>query len=264
LVSERKETGDRAQHEKVMGRQLFAVLVSCLVAAAVLGGQQRAAAKTGTIKGRVRLSGKPPGNEVIRMGMDPMCAKVYAGKRPVDEVVVVTSAAGGLANVFVKLEGSFPSTPVPAQPVVVDQRGCFYTPRMVGARVGQLLRIRNSDNLLHNVHSQTAKANVFNVAQPIAGMQYDFRLKDEEMLSLKCDVHRWMTAFVGVVSHPYFAVSDLTGAFEIDNVPAGTYTIQAWHERYGPVRQAARSGPGAATTVDFTYSGTEKPATRPY
>jgi carboxypeptidase family protein len=246
-----------------MRRQLLVVFAVCLLVSAVPGADERAAGNTGTIKGLVRLSGKPPGNVVIHMGMDPMCAKMYAGKRPVDEVVVVTSAAGGLANVFVKLEGSFPSAPVPTQPVVVDQRGCFYVPRMLGARVGQVLRIKNSDNLLHNVHSQTTKSNMFNVAQPISGMQYDIRLKDEEILQLKCDVHRWMTAFVGVVNHPYFAVSDLTGAFEINNVPAGTYTIQAWHERYGPVRQTVRVGPGAATAVNFAYTGTEKPSTGP-
>ena len=208
----------------------------------------------------MHLGGKPPGNVVIRMGMDPMCSKINAGKRPVDEVVVVTSAAGGLGNVFVKLVGSFPAMPVPAQPVVIDQRGCFYVPRMIGARVGQVLRIKNSDNLLHNVHSLTAKSNAFNVGQPMAGMQYDFRLKDEEMLHVKCDVHRWMTAFVGVVNHPYFAVSDMTGAFEIDNVPAGTYTIQAWHERYGPVKQTVRVTAGGTATVQFNYTGAEQPS----
>lgn len=246
-----------------MSRQLLVVFAVCLLASAVPGAEQRAAGNTGKIKGSVRLNGKPPGNVVIRMGMDPMCAKMYAGKRPVDEVVVVTSAAGGLANVFVKLEGRFPPTAVPSQPVVVDQRGCFYVPRMLGARIGQVLRIKNSDNLLHNVHSQTTGSNTFNVGQPLMGMQYDFRLKNEEILHLKCDVHRWMTAFVGVVNHPYFAVSDLTGAFEIDNVPTGTYTIQGWHERYGPIRQAVRVGPGAATTINFTYTGVEKPSTGP-
>ena len=242
-----------------MTRHLFVVFAACLFALAVPGAAQRATGSTGTIKGRVRLSGKAPGNVVIRMGMDPMCAKVYAGKRAVDEVVV-TSDAGGLANAFVKLEGSFPKTPVPSQPVVLDQRGCFYVPRVMGARVGQVLRIKNSDNWLHNVHSQTAKSNSFNVGQPQAGIQYDFRLKDEEMLHLTCDVHRWMNAFVGVVNHPYFDTSDSAGAFEIDNVPVGTHRIQAWHERYGSLSQTVRVTAGATATVNFSYTGAEKPA----
>jgi plastocyanin len=213
-----------------------------------------AQARTGTIKGRISVSGKAPGNPVIRMGMDPMCARINAGKRVVDEVVVA-SADGSLANAFVKLEGSFPGTPVPTEPVTIDQRGCIYGPRVVGARVGQLLRVRNGDNLLHNVHSISTAANGFNVAQPIAGMQYDFRLKDQEILKLKCDVHRWMVAYVDVVSHPYFAVSGGDGSFTINGAPAGKQTLSAWHERFGVLKQTADVKPGATTTVTFTYTG---------
>jgi plastocyanin len=212
----------------------------------------------GTVKGHVRLNGKLPGNPVIRMGMDPMCARINAGKRVIQETVVA-SVDGSLANVFIKLEGSFPQSPVPAEPVAIDQRGCIYLPRMVGARVGQTLQVKNSDELLHNVHSLSARNNQFNVSEPKAGMVQSFRLKDEEMLHIKCDVHSWMTTYVGIVAHPYFAVSNSAGTFEIANVPAGTHTIQAWHERYGPVTQTVRVRPGATTTVDFMYTGSEPP-----
>jgi hypothetical protein len=218
----------------------------------------QAAAATGTLKGRIRVTGKVPGNTVIRMGMDPMCARQYVGKRPVDEVVV-TSDDGGLMNAFVKLDGSFSKTPIPAQPVLVDQSGCFYRPRVVGARVGQLLRIKNSDNLMHNVHSSSSPRNGFNFGQPQAGISSDFRLKDEEMLKLGCDVHRWMTAWVGVVDHPYFAVSGADGSFVISNVPAGRRKISVWHERFGALTKAVDVKQGGATTVDFVYTGAEKP-----
>jgi len=221
-------------------------------------GTAAAPANVGTIKGRIRLTGKPPGNPVIRMRVDPMCAKVNAGKLVVQETVV-TSADGGLADVFVRVQGSFSSTPVPAEPVTIDQRACIYTPRVVGARVGQTLQVRNSDRLLHNVHTLSAGTNSFNIGQPLAGMVYQFQLKDEEiMLRLKCDVHRWMTAFVGVVSHPYFAVSRSDGTFEIDNVPVGTHTVQAWQERYGPLTQPVRVRRGATAPVTFAYTGAEK------
>jgi hypothetical protein len=118
------------------------------------------AASGGTIVGHVRVNGTPPGNPVLRMGMDPACAAFAAGKRVPDQIVVVTPD-GSLANVFAKLEGSFPAVPVPSQPVVVDQRACMYTPRVVGARVGQVLEIRNSDPVLHNVNSSTLHGNSF-------------------------------------------------------------------------------------------------------
>jgi hypothetical protein len=217
--------------------------------------------RVGTVKGRVRLTGKSPGNAVIRMGVDPMCGRMNAGKQVVQEQVVV-SADGGLANAFVRLQGSFPRTAAPTQAVAIDQRACFYLPRVVGAQVGQALQVRNSDPMLHNVHSLSVRSNAFNVGQPSAGMVYTFQLKDEEvMLQLKCDVHRWMTAYIGVVSHPYFAVSGTGGTFEISNVPVGTYTVQTWHERYGSLTRPVRVTAGATAIVDVPYTGEEKPPT---
>ena len=245
------------------GRVVFR-LAGCLLATVAAAGRHDTAAAAqaaarGAIKGHVRLMGKAPGNPIIRMGMDPMCAKINAGKRVIQETVV-TSTDGGLANVFVKLQGTFPQTPVPTTPVSVDQHGCVYSPRVVGARVGQMLQVRNGDELMHNVHGLSVGGNGFNVSEPKAGMVQQFRLKDEEiMLKVKCDVHSWMVAFVGVVSHPYFAVSSDTGTFEIDNVPAGTYTVQAWHERYGLLTQSVRVKAGVPTTIDFSYTGSEKP-----
>src|SRR6266850_6950933 len=115
----------------------------------MFAGLAAAQSNTGTIKGRITLSGKPPGNPVIRMGRDPMCAKVNTGKQVIQETVLTRN--GGLANVFVRLQGNFPQTSVPTQPVTIDQKGCIYLPRVVGIRVGQTLQIKNSDDWLHNV-----------------------------------------------------------------------------------------------------------------
>jgi plastocyanin len=217
-------------------------------------------AKTGAIEGRVRLTGKSPGNVVIRMGLDPGCVAINERRRVIQEEVM-TSPDGGLANVFVKLQGEFPKTPVPTEPVVIDQRGCVYLPRIVGARVGQTLEVRNSDQLLHNVHSRSSGSNSFNVGQPQAGVVSRFRLNEEPgLLRLACDVHRWMTAYVGVVSHPYFAVTSDDGTFRISGVPPGTYTIQAWHERYGDLSETVHVAPGGTAAVAFAYEGTEAPA----
>jgi plastocyanin len=237
-------------------RRLVVLIAVCLI----FVHEASAQANTGTIKGHVRLTGKLPGNPVIRMGMDPMCSRMNAGKRILQEFVVAT-AEGNLGNVFVHLQGNVPQTPVSTQPVMIDQKGCVFLPRVVGVRVGQTLQIKNSDSFLHNAHGLSGKDNSFNVGQPTAGNVFNFKPKAEEvMLHLKCDIHNWMNAYVGIVTNPYFAVSDTMGAFEIDKVPAGTYMLQAWHERYGPVTRSVTVKAGAATTVDFAYTGNEKPA----
>jgi hypothetical protein len=244
----------RARWLPVITRYLIAVALA--TSSAVPAAAQTAA--RGTIKGHVKLTGKLPGNPVVRTAADPMCSKVRAGKRLVQETVAA-NLQGDLANVFVKLDGSFPQTPPPAAPVMIDQVGCVYVPRVIGVQAGQTLQIRNSDALLHNLHSSsTVKDNNFNVGQPIAGIVSQFHLKaDDEMVKLRCDVHSWMTSYVGVVNHPYFAVSSPAGSFEIANVPPGSYTVKAWHEKYGPTTQTVRVRAGQVTTVDFSYASGE-------
>jgi len=223
-------------------------LISCLIIAAV-GGQ----GGRGTIKGTVVARGKVPGNSIIRMGVDPKCAQLNEGTRVLQPVYAAT-IDNHLGNVFVRVIGSFPSTPVPKEPVVIDQRKCVYGPRVVGMRLGQTLQVRNDDQLLHNVHSSSAVGNSFNIAQPIAGMVYSFTPKSEEvMVKIGCDVHRWMTAYVGVVTNPYFAVSGADGSFEIPDVPAGKYTLEAWHEQLGVITSAVIVKSGTTAQEGLTY-----------
>jgi hypothetical protein len=250
------ETKEQLVNTRLVGSG-FALLVAIAAGGGPCGLARAQGPWGGTIKGRVHLSGKLPGNPVIRMGMDPMCTKINAGKRVVQETVVVTQD-GSLANVFVQLMGAFPATAMPTEAVTIDQEGCVYRPRVVGVRVGQPLLVRNSDDLMHNVHSLSAGRNGFSFSQPKAGMVRQVGLKDEEtMLRLTCDIHRWMVAYIGIVSHPYFAVTDKAGTFEIGSVPLGSYSIQAWHERYGRLSQPVRVRSGAVATIDFTYTGNE-------
>ena len=221
---------------------------------AVIGAAVAGQSPTGTIKGHIVLTGKAPGNPIIRMGVDPKCSALNAGHRVIQESAMVT-ADGSVANVFVRLDGTFPKTAVPTDPVVIDQRACVYRPRVIGMRVGQTLQLRNDDDLLHNVHSSSAVGNSFNIGQPKAGIVFTFTPRAEEvMLPLGCDVHRWMTAYIGIVSHPYFSVSGPDGTFTIGKVPAGTYTMKTWHERFGELSRKVTVKPGATTTIDFAYT----------
>src|SRR5438105_14137262 len=156
-----------------MVRRLVVSIAVCLILVTE-ASEASAQANTGTIKGRVRLTGKLPGNPVIRMGMDPMCSRMNAGKRILQEYVVAT-VDGSVGNVFLRVQGNVPQTPVPTQPAVVDQRGCVFTPRVVGVRVGQVLQIKNSDSFLHNAHGLSGKDNSFNIGQPAAGNVYPFK-----------------------------------------------------------------------------------------
>lgn len=208
----------------------------------------------GSIAGRAVLVGKSPGNRVIRMGMDPKCALITEGKIVTDEIVVA-SPDGGLANVFAYLDGDIPPLPPSPEPVRIDQLGCVYAPHVVGVQVGQTVEILNSDDLLHNLHASSGAGNGFNVGQPQAGMVYRFQPKVAEiMMRLGCDVHRWMTNYIGIVDHPYFAVTANDGSFAIADIPAGTYTIRGWHEAYGEVDQTIEVRTGETTTVSFQYS----------
>jgi plastocyanin len=209
-------------------------------------------AKSGTITGRIVFEGTPPPNPPIRMDSDPVCLRANAGAATAETFLVDD---GGLENVFVYLkdglDGYYFDTP--ATPVVLDQKGCRYVPHVLGLQVGQPLEITNSDNTLHNVHAVASVNQEFNVGQALAGMKNTKRFTAPEvMVPLKCDVHGWMSAFLGVVAHPYFSVSANGGKFELKNVPPGTYTIEAWHEKLG--KQTQRVTLGEKESKDLTFS----------
>ena len=247
-----------------MSSRLLTVASACIAALFFTGSQGATltaqGGATGTISGHIRLMSAAPTNPIVRMGADPQCSRAAGGKRLTQDIVL-RSADGGLANAFVNVQGTFPPTPAPAQPVALNQQACMFTPRVVGARIGQTLQITNSDATAHNLHALSTKGNDFNTSQPLKGMVYKFPLKaNDVMMRVKCDIHSWMIAYVGVVANPYFAVSAADGAFTIARVPAGRHTIQVWHEQYGRLMQTVEVKAGQTAAVDFSYTGKEKPS----
>jgi plastocyanin len=205
----------------------------------------------GAITGVVTLQGTPPPNPSINMSSDPYCMTFGAATMP---VFVVSD--GGLENVFVYVKEGLGTLkfPAPATPVVLDQKGCAYSPRVFGIQVGQPLDIVNSDETLHNVHALPMNNREFNRGQPLKGLKSTTTFTAPEvMLPFKCDVHKWMNAWVGVLEHPFYAVSGKGGAFTIAGLPPGTYTIEAWHEKLGTQTQQITIGAKESKTLSFVF-----------
>lgn len=206
----------------------------------------------GTVSGKVAFTGTPPARSKLAMDADPVCASAHPSPVMSEEVIV---SNGGLENVFIWVDGA-PTKPAPTTPAVIDQKGCQYHPHVLGVQVGQPLQILNSDQTLHNVHGMPKKNTAFNFAMPKFVKKKDTKFDSAEvMVGVKCDVHPWMNSYVGVVDHPYFAVSGADGAFKIADVPPGEYTVKAWHEKLGEKDGKVKVDEGGTATVDFSYAG---------
>lgn len=234
---------------------------SLLLAVALVAPEALAAG--GAIEGKVIFTGTPRRNPLIQMGADPNCLTINAGKKVVNKLVDLHRDKT-IGNVFVHLVGDLPAGAPPAEPALIVQEGCIYHPRVLGAVVGQTLRVRNDDATLHNIHSLSEVGNDFNVGQPKAGMEFDHTLKKGEvMMRIKCDVHPWMTGWLGVKTHPYFAVTGDAGTFRIEGVPPGTHTLQAWQERLGTVDREVDVKDGETVTVELAFGPPEAAAASP-
>jgi plastocyanin len=211
-------------------------------------------ATAATLRGTVKFAGKRPPAKVISMDAEEACQKLH--DKPVYAPEIVAARDGSLSNVFVYVKTGLEDKKFEAsnQAVVLDQRGCMFVPRVVALRVGQTLTVKNSDPVSHNVHPLPRNNYEWNQQQSpqAADLQRRFA-RPEVMIPVKCNVHSWMRSNIGVVDHPYFAVTDARGEFEWKTMPPGEYTIAAWHEVLGEHEEKVSLGAGALEKVSFTF-----------
>ena len=213
----------------------------------------------GTITGKVSYDGALPALKKIDMSGDQNCAAA-AGDKTADDLLV---ADGKLANVFVYLKGGPTdkfSFPTPSDAVVLDQQGCRYHPRVLGIQTNQTFKVTNSDKTTHNIHPSPTKNQEWNQMQAQGAPAIEKKFpKPETLIPVKCNQHPWMKANVGVLAHPYFAVSAMDGSYTIKNVPPGTYTLVFWHETLKEQTQQITIAAKESKTQDIIYKAGATP-----
>jgi len=212
-------------------------------------------ATAATVTGKVVFkNGKPRANR-LRMDADAACAALHG--QPVFSDEVVINDNGTLRYVFVYVKsglGNY-SFPAPKEPAVLDQHGCLYTPHVIGVQTNQDVKILNSDQTTHNIHPVPSVNREWNTSMPPGAEPLIKSFPREELLiPVKCNVHPWMKSYIGVLKHPFFAVTGADGSFTIKGLPPGDYTIAAWQEKFGTVEQKVTVGAKETKSVDFTIS----------
>lgn len=212
-------------------------------------------ATAGSITGKVTFTGTAPEPEPISMEAEPTCQEQYPDGAFTE--TVVANDNGTLQNVFVYVKEGLGDLrfPVSTEGVVLDQQGCRYHPHVFGVQAGQEFIIRNSDGILHNIHPMPSINRPFNLGQPVKMDTKRTFDKVEVMIPIECDVHEWMSGYVGVLDNPYYSVTGNDGSFSLPNLPPGTYTVVAWHEEYGEQTMEVTIGDKESKEIEFTFTG---------
>jgi plastocyanin len=213
-------------------------------------------ATAGAITGRVLFVGAAPVMQTIDMSSNPSCVEEHKSRPPVHAQTIVVNPNHTLRNAFVWIKDGLPAahwTP-PAQTVELAQNGCVYEPHVAGIMVGQTLEIVNDDPINHNVHANTKINQPWNIAQaPKAEHKFRKFASPEVLFAMTCSVHPWMNSYIGVVPHPFFAVTGDDGAFTLRGVPPGTYTIEVVQEKLGKKEGTLTLPASGTASIDFTY-----------
>ncbi|HXR16915.1 MAG TPA: carboxypeptidase regulatory-like domain-containing protein [Terriglobales bacterium] len=205
------------------------------------------------VKGVVKFEGVPPKGKPISMAADPSCAKQHSGL--VTTLDVATDSKGGLQNVLVFISDGLGDRTFdpPKEPVVITQKGCLYEPRVMAVQANQPIEVVNDDPTSHNIHPTPANNREWNKAElPGAKVEEAFA-REEIAIPVRCNIHPWMRGYIAVLKNPYFAVTKPDGSFELSNLPPGTYTIKAWHEKLGTSTQTITIGANQTKEINFVF-----------
>jgi plastocyanin len=207
----------------------------------------------GVVSGTVRVAGPPVATTRVDMAADPACFKMHSG--PVMSEEVVTGANGALKNVIVYISDGLGnrSFDAPKEAAVFEQKGCAYSPRVLGMQSRQTLELINNDPTSHNIHALPHNNREWNIFQPPGSSPTEETFAREEIIPVKCNVHPWMAGYIAVFKHPYFAITGKDGTFDLKNVPPGDYTIEAWHEKYGVLTQRVTLETDQTKTLEFVF-----------
>ena len=215
-------------------------------------------ATAGSITGTVKFEGQPPAFRPIDMSAEATC--VQANPTPVIPPIVVLGPNNAIANVVIYVKSGLGSYhfDTTTEHAVLDQKGCMYVPRVLAMMVNQPLDIKNTDPTTHNVHPMPRVNYAWNRSLDAGEQPYATTFTQPELaIPIACNIHPWMRAYLFVFAHPYFAVTPKTGEFELKNVPPGTYTIEAWHERLGTQDVSVTIGAKESKSISFTFQSNE-------
>jgi plastocyanin len=204
----------------------------------------------GSISGTVKFKGTAPAPKKLDVGKDKeVCAKTPK----TDQSLIVEG--GNLVNAVVSITDIKKGKKIELKKVKLDQHGCEYQPHVLAFPAGTTVEVVNPDGILHNVHSYSKVNTPFNMAQPKFKKTLDVKIDKPEAVELKCDVHGWMHGWLVATESPYVAVTDKSGTFKLDNVPAGSYTVEVWHEKLGKSTQKVTVKAKEDAKVSFEVAG---------